>query len=253
MIIPELHNVNLCKEGSLTIHIDRTHDLSFCWVPPGSFLMGSANSEHGHEDSESPQHRVVISRGFRMSCTTITNNLWSALMGVSSIAEPSRGEHPVTDVNWHDVQRFIERLSGEHTQFSFRLPTEAEWEYACRAGTTARYSSGENEDDLGHSGWYAGNSNGMTHPVRNRAPNAWGFYDMHGNVFELCQDWDGPYSAGEQKNPTGPASGEKRILRGGCFKCPPSYCRSANRYSAPPERRAPNFGFRVVLGAERAG
>lgn len=235
-----------CERDTLTLTIGDDVPLSFCWIPSGSFLVGSPNTEEGHEESESPQHRVVIARGFRMSCTPVTRDQWEAVVGLPPVT-PAQASHPVTEVSWDDVQRFLARLSQVLARGSVRLPTEAEWEYACRAGSSGRYASGDSEADLDRMGWYAANSGGATHPVREKAPNAWGLHDIHGNVFEWCQDWDGPYAPSEQTDPSGPPSGDKRILRGGCFKCPPPYCRSANRYSAPPDRRGRNFSFRVVL------
>ena len=151
---------------------------------------------------------------------------------------PAQASHPIMEVSWDDAQHFLTELSQALGQGSVRLPTEAEWEYACRAGSSGRNANGDSEPDLARMGWYAANSGGPTHTVGEKAPNAWGFYDMDGNVFEWCHDWDGPYAHGEQSDPSGPSSGDKRILRGDCFKCPPPYCRSANRYSAPPDRRA---------------
>ena len=238
------------REGdTLTLTIGDDVPLSFCWIPSGSFLLGSPSTEEGHEEIESPQHRVVIARGFHMSCTPVTRAQWEAVMGLPP-AMPPRASHPAMEVSWEDAQRFLAGLSQVLARGSVRLPTEAEWEYACRAGSSGRYAGGDSEADLDRVGWYAANSGGATHPVGEKAPNAWGLHDMHGNVFEWCQDWDGSYAPGEQTDPPGPPSGDKRILRGGCFTCPPPYCRSANRYSASPDRRSSNFGFRVVLRAE---
>jgi DNA-binding transcriptional ArsR family regulator len=238
---------HLCEKDTLTLTIGDDVSLSFRWIPSGSFLVGSPGTEEGHEESESPQHRVVIASGFRMSCVPVTRDQWEAVMG-PPLARPAQASHPVTEVSWDDAQGFLARLPQVLEQGSVR-PTEAEWEYACRAGSSGPYASGDSEADLDRMGWYAANSGGATHPAGEKAPNAWGLQDMHGNVFEWCQDWDGPYAPCEQTDPTGPPSGDKRILRGGCFKCPPPYCRSANRYSAPPHRRGRNFGFRVVLRA----
>ncbi|MDD4870808.1 MAG: formylglycine-generating enzyme family protein [Kiritimatiellae bacterium] len=219
--------------------------LSFQEIPAGAFCMGSPETEAGHEAEEAPQRRIMLTRDFRMSVTPITRAQWAALVGdISPRAMDT--EVPMTDVSWMDAQRFIAKLAEAFSDGYFRLPTEAEWEYACRAGSSGLFSDGETEADLARLAWYSGNSGGQPHPVGKKATNAWGLYDMHGNVFEWCQDWDGPYPSNEQTDPDGPLNGEKRILRGGCFKCPPPYCRSANRYSALPDDRAQNFGFRVV-------
>lgn len=233
---------SFCEQHTLTVHLDNGTPLPFCWIPSGSFLMGSPDTEEGHEESESPLHRVVMPNGFRMTCTPITRDQWMALMGPSAPPE-AKGTYPMTDVSWQDAQQFVAKLSAVFATESVRLPTEAEWEYACRAGSEGRYANGDKESDLDRMAWYAGNSGGAPHPVGQKEPNAWGLHDMHGNVFEWCQDWDGPYPTDN----SGPLKGEKRILRGGCYKCPPPYCRSANRYSAPPDRRGSNFGFRIVL------
>ncbi len=230
---------------SLTLSLGGETVLDFSFIPAGSFRMGSPVAEEGHEDSEAPQRLVTFSRDFWLSSAPVTAEQWNALMGLPPEAPPD-GAQPRTHVSWEDAQRFVVRLSAVFPGQSFRLPTEAEWEYACRAGTTGCYSNGETEADLAQIAWYAGNSGGTTHPVGMKEKNAWGLYDMHGNVFEWCLDWDGPYPCEEQRDPTGPPDGTKRILRGGCFKCPPLYCRAANRYSAPPDRRAPNFGFRLA-------
>ena len=217
-------------------------------VSAGSFVMGSPVSEPGHEPEETA-HRVTLTRGFHIGRAPVTRLQWAALMGGDTPGAPEADE-PITGVSWRDAGQFLARLAEQHAGGRFRLPTEAEWEYACRAGTDTPFSSGGSEADLARAAWYAGNSGGEPHPVAMKAPNAWGLYDMHGNVFEWCQDWEGPYPAEDATDPVGAAQGEKRILRGGCFKCQPPYCRAANRYAAPPNRTAPNFGFRVVWSAD---
>lgn len=233
-------------DQTYTLTVGTDVALAFCWIPPGSFLQGSPSTEEGHEDIESPRHRVVIARGFYLSRTPVTREQWAVVMKVQS-SPPPQALQPVTEVSWDDAQQFLAELSQVLAQRSVRLPTEAEWEYACRAGSFGRYAGGDSEADLDRLGWYAANSGGATHPVGEKAANGWGLYDMHGNVFEWCQDWEGTYRPDELTEPAGPPSGEKKILRGGCFMCPPAYCRSANRYSASSERRGSNFGFRAVL------
>ena len=220
-------------------------------VPAGAFVMGSPENEAGHEPEE-VAHRVILSREFYLGRAPVTRRQWAALMG-GSPPDSSAADEPMTAVSWHDAQRFIARLAERHPSGVFRLPTEAEWEYACRAGTSTPFAGGDSEADLARLAWYAGNSGGAPHPVATKAPNAWGLHDMHGNVFEWCQDWEGPYPAKDATDPVGPPAGEKRVLRGGCFKCPAPYCRSANRYAAPPDRQAPNFGFRVVWSPSAEG
>ena len=134
----------------------------------------------------------------------------------------------------------------------YRLPTEAEWEYACRAGTTTKYSFGEDEKLLGDYGWFDGNSDEQTHPVGQKKPNAWGLYDMHGNAWEWCSDWLGEYPYGEVTNPKGPSSGSNRVIRGGCWYDPGRRCPSANRFWSIPSRRIMVLGFRLALSPSGA-
>ena len=154
-------------------------------------------------------------------------------------------QFPVEMVNWDDAVEFSRKLS-EQEGVEYRLPTEAEWEYACRAGTTTAYSFGDDVAQLGEYAWYSGNSS-STHPVGELKPNAWGLYDMHGNVYEWCQDWHGPY--GKETvliDPTGPVSGERRVLRGGAFNDRPKIVRSAYRTNSQPAYRSYTLGFRLA-------
>jgi formylglycine-generating enzyme required for sulfatase activity len=154
---------------------------------------------------------------------------------------------PIESVSWNDAQEFCKKVSAKTGQ-TVRLPTEAEWEYACRAGTTTAYYSGDTEADLGRAAWYGANINGSTHPVGQKEPNAWGLYDMHGNVWEWCQDyWYEEYEAGAATDPQGPDTGTSRVLRGGFWLANPWFCRSAFRSVWAPGRRDGSFGFRVVL------
>ena len=153
---------------------------------------------------------------------------------------------PVEQVSWNEAVAFCGKLS-EQEGVEYRLPTEAEWEYACRAGTTTAYSFGNDASGLGEYAWHDGNSGNTTHPVGGLKPNAWGLYDMHGNVYEWCQDWHAPY--GNEKvvsDPTGPESGTRRVLRGGAFTFLPKNVRAANRYFTQPGYRPTNAGFRLA-------
>lgn len=231
-----------------SLPLGREVTLSLLWIPAGTFHMGSPPTEEGHEDGESPRHRVTLTRGFWLGRHSITQGQWQAVIGAS----PSRmmqPDHPVVMVSWLDAQGFLKALANLVPGWWFRLPSEAEWEYACRAGSETRFSLGDAEDDLARSAWFAANSDGHTHPVATKVPNAWGLFDMHGNVFEWCDDWETCYADGDVVDPRCLSGGQNRVLRGGCFRCPPLYCRSANRYGAPPDRRSPNIGFRLV--AER--
>ncbi len=171
--------------------------MAFAWCPPGTFMMGSTN---GHDD-EKPVQRVTLTKGFYTGIHPVTQAQWKAITG----ATPShfKGENrPVETVSWEACQEFCKKLTAHlKGQVTIRLLSEAEWEYACRAGTTTDYHTGDGEAALKKAGWYSGNASSETHPVGELAANAWGLYDMHGNVWEWCQDWYGPYAAGEQTNP----------------------------------------------------
>jgi formylglycine-generating enzyme required for sulfatase activity len=175
-------------------------EMKFAWVPPGAFLMGGDQT-----DEEKPVHRVTISKGFFMGTYPVTQAQWQAVMGFN-LSHFRGDDRPVETVSWEDCQEFCQKLrhlTGKPT----RLPTEAEWEYACRAGTTSDYYSGNGEEALQKVGWYASNSDKQTQPVGKRAANAWGLFDMHGNVWEWCADWYGPYPKEDQKDPQGCTSG----------------------------------------------
>jgi len=153
---------------------------------------------------------------------------------------------PVENVSWEECQGFIKRLNLMEGTGSYRLPTEAEWEYACRAGSTTCFCFGISESGLNAYAWYDKNSKGRTHPVGRKKPSAWGLYDMHGNVWEWCQDWYGDYPSGSVTNPIGPSSGSNRVVRGGSWLNPASGCRAANRAVNSPERGCNYIGFRLL-------
>jgi formylglycine-generating enzyme required for sulfatase activity len=161
-------------------------------------------------------------------------------------------DNPVETVNWEDVQDFIRRLNEKEGHSRYRLPTEAEWEYAARAGSTSTYFFGDDESQLGDYAWYADNSGRTTHPVGQKRPNAWGLYDMIGNVWEWTQDWLGNtyYANSPSADPTGPISGNSRIIRGSCWIHGPRYCRSAIRRAIGAAERVEVFGFRLAFSPE---
>jgi len=207
-------------------------------IPAGSFVMGSDIGE-----DEKPKHRVTLP-SFKMQTTPVTQEQWEAVMGNN----PSyfKGAYlPVEQVSWYDCQQFIQKLNQLDPGRGYRLPTEAEWEYACRAGTTTKYYTGDSESDLASAGWYEGNSDKRTHPVGEKVPNVFGLYDMHGNVWEWCEDW---YHDSYNGAPTDGSAwlrprSEHRALRGGaCI----SNCRSAYRISYYPDDRNVYIGFRLV-------
>jgi formylglycine-generating enzyme required for sulfatase activity len=215
-------------------------DMKFAWVPPGAFQMGG-NAYSG----EKPVHRVKLTKGFYLGVTPVTQAQWQAVMGNN----PSRfrgDDRPVEQVSWDDCQEFCAKLT-QLTGKPVRLPTEAEWEYACRAGTTSDYYSGTGEEALKKVGWYHGNSKQQTQPVGKLAPNAWGLYDVHGNVWEWCQDWYGPYPSDNIEDYEGPNSGDGRVLRGGSWGDDAEYCRAAFRCRYAPGTRNLYLGSRVCF------
>ncbi|MBE6426941.1 MAG: hypothetical protein E7029_13350 [Planctomycetaceae bacterium] len=231
-------------------------EYAFRWCPPWSFLMGSPSSEPGRESNET-QHRVTLTRGFWMLETEVTQAMWKSVMGT----DPSYfkgAQNPVECVSWDDCQEFCRKLSSKLNE-EVSLPTEAQWEYACRAGTTSAYSFGSslNGREANCDGRYpCGTSTkgpylGKTVPVKSYAPNAWGLYDMHGNVWEWCQDWydSDYYAASPTSDPTGPSSGSSRFVRGGSWINLAQRCRSAYRNGYAPDVRNNGLGFRPVLAS----
>ena len=209
----------------------------------GGFL--GFGGEKGREWDET-QHHVTIS-GFQMMTTEITQVMWQSVMG----SNPSyfKGDNlPVEQVSWTDCQEFIKKLTQRDPDKNYRLPSEAEWEYACRAGTTTRFYSGDSDSDLDRVGWYRGNSGSKAHPVGQKQPNAWGLYDMHGNVWEWCEDWYHDSYTGAPNNGTAwtSPSGTSRVLRGGSWDGLPRRCRGASRLWIDPAYRYYGYGFRLV-------
>ena len=217
------------------------------FIPAGEFQMGSSDSGKGRGSEEGPVHRVRITRPFYMGKYEVTQGEWQRIMGEN----PShfKGDrNPVEKVSWNDCQEFLSRAGD-----GLRLPTEAQWEYACRAGSRERFCFGSDDASLGGYAWYSGNSGETTHPVGEKIPNAWGLYDMHGNVWEWCADWyDGGYYANSPaEDPQGPSSGQFRVLRGGSWVIGAVLCRSANRVGVGPDGRGSRVGgggFRVFRG-----
>jgi formylglycine-generating enzyme required for sulfatase activity len=210
-------------------------------IPAGEFRMGSPSGEPGRYSNEK-QHRVRISKSFFLGETEVTQGLWRAVMGSNPSYFKNCGNNcPVEQVSWKDCQEFIRKLNRLVSGGGFRLPTEAEWEYACRGGTKGAYA-----EDLDAMGWYDGNSGSKTHAVATKQPNGWGLYDMHGNVWEWCRDWYGDYPTGLVTDPTGASSGSFRVLRGGSWYDLARLCRSANRYWSGPDYRIGILGFRLA-------
>ena len=247
------------------------------WIPPGRFLMGSPQGESGRFDREK-QHEVVLSRGFWLGATPVTQALWTAVVGEHNSYFQS-DDRPVENVSWTDVrERFLPALSQRIPSLAARLPSEAEWERACRAGTTEGTYRGDlkirglNDAPLLDSiAWYGGNSgvdfdlpNGMdssdwedkqyphehagTHPVGRKQLNPWGLHDMLGNVWEWCGDWYSEYGESLAIDPAGPDSGDLRVLRGGSWLGLARDVRAACRLSMPPGFRDYYVGFRLARG-----
>jgi hypothetical protein len=231
----------------------------FRFVPSGSFMMGSPDGEPGRDDDET-LHEVELSQGSWMADTACTQSLWEAVMGEN----PSRfkgADRPVENVSWEDCQGFVRKLNKSTPGLDFRLPTEAQWEYACRAGTETPFSFGENmtPEQVNYDGNYpyAGGEKGEyreeTVAVRSLPPNAWGLYEMHGNVYEWCADWFGEYPEGRVIDPAGPPEGGGRVLRGGSWINDGGYCRSAYRLWNHPGDRHDIIGFRLSRGQASPG
>jgi formylglycine-generating enzyme required for sulfatase activity len=222
-------------------------------VPAGEFWMGSKDGE-GY-DSERPRHKVTIPKPFAVGCYAVTFDEWDAAVAAGGVTyKPSdqgwgRGRRPVINVNWNDAHAYIEWLSSK-TGKRYRLLSETEWEYCCRAGTPPPYSFGGKESDLDRYAWYSANSGYKTHPVGEKLPNEWGLHDMHGNVWEWCEDWwHGDYhnAPGDGSAWTTPGSGY-RVLRGGSWLYSPQVLRAARRSDITPDFRINNIGFRVAAG-----
>ncbi|MGO8672163.1 MAG: formylglycine-generating enzyme family protein [Capsulimonadaceae bacterium] len=230
----------------------------FRWIPPGTFTMGSPEDEPGLYFVEGPLHPVTISRGFWLGSTPCTQEQWHAVTGANPSGFPGE-DRPVETVSWKDCMEFCARLSSEVPGLSVRLPSEAEWEYACRAGTTSAFSDGGSctapvgaDPALDRLGWYTENSEHGTHPVGRKKPNGWGLYDMHGNVWEWCLDTSyRPYDVSRQVDPHFErADGATRVTRGGSWKSIARGCRSACRVGSGPGFRGDGIGFRLLAGQE---
>lgn len=238
-----------------TCHVGAV-EFTLRWLPPGEFLMGSPAGEPERYDDEQ-LHPVTISRGFWLTDTACTQGLLGQV-----IMEKHPGNFagnaalPVENVSWDDVQAFLTLLNTLLPEgVTARLPTEAEWEYACRAGTTTPFSFGTQispqqvnyNGNLPYAGGREGEYRERTVPVKALPPNPWGLYQMHGNVWEWCQDWYSPYSQGPVADPAGPATGEYRVLRGGSWYGYGMDCRAAFRHKTNPNIRDKLFGFRFVV------
>jgi tetratricopeptide (TPR) repeat protein len=218
--------------------------VSLCSIPAGNFMMGSPNDEKGRRSDEI-QHQVTISYDFLIGKYPVSRRLWAVVMGGDTDGLEN-ARHPVHEVSWEQCQTFISKLNEMTGSNCFRLPTEAEWEYACRAGSTGAYCFGNDERELGDYTWYGQFGGWGTHPLGQKKPNAWGLYDVHGNVWEWCEDFEGIYPSGHVIDPHGPSSGSRRVLRGGDGRYDASYCRAAVRNYCPQDAGMSGYGFRLA-------
>jgi formylglycine-generating enzyme required for sulfatase activity len=221
--------------------------IEFVLIPAGEFEMGSPFKEKDEFPYECPAHKIAIKQSFYMGKSPVTQKQWKKITGKN----PShfKGEdRPVEMVAWNEVQKFVKKLNEKEHTDKYRLPSEAEWEYACRAGTETRYYFGDDWSKLNEYAWYAENSGGQTHPCGQKKPNFWGLYDMHGNVWEWVQDnWHENYNG----SPSDGSAWEDedssyRVSRGGSWYCDASLCSSASRFRRDPENHISNLGLRLL-------
>jgi formylglycine-generating enzyme required for sulfatase activity len=221
--------------------------MKFTLIPSGSFTMGAdLNSESGYDD-ETPQRRVTISRPFYMGVYEVTQSEWMSVMDGANPSKFIGQTLPVESVSWDDASSFVRKLNQKEGTDKYRLPTEAEWEYSARAGTTSAYFFGDDEGSLGTYAWFRDNSGDKTHRVGGKSPNPWGLYDIYGNVWEWGQDFYGAYSGAEATDPKGPSGGSARVYRGCGWLDTAVICRSALRSRDTPESRFSNLGLRVAF------
>lgn len=225
--------------------------LRFAGIPAGSFAMGTAADSPRFQRDEGPLTVVEFTRPYWLGQTEVTQEQWEA-MGFAHKSYHSGKDLPVTNITWEQAMEFCRKLTKRERAagrlpdgYAYTLPTEAQWEYACRAGEGGDYAG-----ELNELAWYSANSEGETHAVAQKRPNAWGLYDMHGNVLEWCADWYGGYAGGRRVDPQGAESGTVRVIRGGSWGYGPVFCRSAYRVRLRPDSRWVIVGFRVALSAE---
>jgi sulfatase modifying factor 1 len=225
--------------------------MKFAWIPPGTFMMGSPKEETGRDllKTDETQHKVTLTKGYYMGVYTVTQEQWKKIMCKNPSFLKGEKNLPVENISWDDCQEFIKKLR-EKDKKPYRLPTEAEWEYACRAGTTTAFHFGPTIS-TDQANYYGDGKKGInrkkTTPVGSFPANAWGLHDMHGNVWQWCDDWLGDYPQKDVVDPQGADNGKFRVLRGGSWYDSPVYCRSALRNGLEPGYRHFNFGLRVCF------
>ncbi len=255
-----------CAQG-----LDKTYTngigMAFMLIPAGTFAMGAADNDREATAREKPRHQVTITRPFYIGKYEVTQAQWQAVMGNSPYtgarsnpflelpgmaARVVKPSNPVT-VSWNEAQAFIQRLNQDEGRQRYRLPTEAEWEYAARAGTTTAYSFGNDAQQLARYAWFGEDfATGGPHAVGLKAPNPWGLHDVHGNVWEWVQDWySDHYDAGPVADPKGPSTGASRVVRGGSWHVTSTSWRTSFRKPYEPDYRGISIGFRLALSPER--
>ena len=242
---------NNTSSSVITIRVNGV-DFKMVKVEGGTFSMGATSEQTNYDDDEKPVHSVTLS-DYYIGQTEVTQELWQAVMGSNPSYFTGNNQRPVGNVSWNDCQEFIRKLNSL-TGKNFRLPTEAEWEYAARGGKHSKnyvykYSGSNNPDEVA---WYGSNSGNTTHPVKTKKANKLGIYDMSGNVWEWCNDWYGSYQSYSQTNPTGPLKGKYRVLRGGSWYSDYSdwrdwYVRVSYRGDGTPDDRYRDSGLRLAL------
>ena len=249
--------------SEITVMLPGGATMEMVWIPSGTFMMGAPESDTLRSVDEIPQHEVTITRGFYFGKYELTQEQWESVMGT----RPWEGrdwvqdhpENPAVMISWDDVQAFIVTLNAAEGSDAYRLPTEAEWEYACRAGTMTWWSFGDDEEQLGEYMWYYDNAwekkEEYAHPVGTKLPNPWGVYDMHGNVWEWVQDWYDRdyYQVSPKEDPPGPESGSGRVIRGGSFGDLARGVRAAYRHGRMPGARYADIGVRLMRAAPSPG
>jgi formylglycine-generating enzyme required for sulfatase activity len=229
-----------------SVRVDERTGLTLVWIPAGTFLMGSEKWDY----NERLVHKVTLTRGFFLAKYPITNSQYARYLesGDRQATVPkfwddqrfNQPDQPVVGVSWNEAVAYCQWAGG-------RVPTEAEWECTCRAGSDGDFCFGDDLAQLGDYAWFSENSNGQLQPVGRKKPNAWGLHDMHGNVWEWCNDWFAEYQSGAVVDPKGPSKGLDRVLRGGSWFGLASSCRSAYRYGLDPSIRFGSLGFRLLL------
>lgn len=230
--------------------------VSFTMIPvkAGTFTMGATAEQQNPFDDEKPTHQVTLTNDYYMGETEVTQALWHAVTGYSptssgsswSLDEGKGDDYPAYYISYEDVQSFLTKLNSL-TGENFRMPTEAEWEYAARGGNKSKGYQYSGSNTLGEVAWYSENSNSQTHAVKTKLANELGLYDMSGNVWEWCSDWKGSYNSSSQTDPVGASSGSYRVLRGGCWSSISGRCRIACRSYTTPSKRNYDLGFRLAL------